>query len=466
METQNQSLQPIGSIGTKYDILLELSSSGVEGVVYLVKERTSNIEYAAKIPKDNKYNLNNEIKMLKILKQNNCRGAINIIGDGEDEITINGKKLDVKQYLILEFAQNRALGEYIYIIKKGFGEVHAKIIFYKILKCIQSIHELNICHRDIKFDNILFDENFNPKINDFGHAIYYNPKIYGNCGTKYFNAPEIIEKKEYDGYKIDIFSLGATLFGLTVGSKGFIEAKKNDKYYCHIYNQDKDNYWKVYKQKISNMILSDEFKELFLSMVSYNPDKRPNIKDILEHKWFGKIPNMNEEELEAYEQEVGLNEELVKRKDIILQSITPKYVKKEEVGENKQKTKALDDDNQNIFDNSAEPEIIKRVYFMNYYIEIQGFFDPVNFMNSLYQQILRNEDCFIESSEDTNKLELDVTFEKEEESSEEEELSMKIILYQISKKEHYLRFLRNNMNKYDFVEKFINIKKYVHNLIE
>ena len=175
---------------------------------------------------------------------------------------------------------------------------------------------------------------------------------------------------------------------------------------------------------------------------------------------------MNEEELEAYEQEVGLNEELVKRKDIILQSITPKYVKKEEVGENKPKTKALDDDNQNIFDNSTEPEIIKSVYFMNYYIEIQGFFDPVNFMNSLYQQILGNEDCFVESSEGTNKLELDVTFKREEERSEEKEISMKIILYQISKKEHYLRFLRNNMNKYDFVEKFINIKKYVQNLIE
>ena len=34
MGAQNQSLQPIGNIGTKYDILLELSSSGAEGVVY------------------------------------------------------------------------------------------------------------------------------------------------------------------------------------------------------------------------------------------------------------------------------------------------------------------------------------------------------------------------------------------------------------------------------------------------
>jgi len=53
-------------------------------------------------------------------------------------------------------------------------------------------------------------------------------------GSKGLNAPEIEEKKTYDGTKSDIFSLGVVLFILVMGSYPFIDAVKSDLFYSLI----------------------------------------------------------------------------------------------------------------------------------------------------------------------------------------------------------------------------------------
>ena len=50
---------------------------------------------------------------------------------------------------------------YIQNKKDGFEEIHAKILFKKILEGIQFCHKNNICHLDIKTENILLDKDFN-----------------------------------------------------------------------------------------------------------------------------------------------------------------------------------------------------------------------------------------------------------------------------------------------------------------
>ena len=227
MEDANELEQ----IDNRYIIIKKLSFGG-QSHVFLVKSRTNNNEYAAKIPKNEDGSfLNGEIAILQYLKDNNTENIINIVDNGEGEIIMKNKEPENKKFLILEFSPRRDLAEYISFPKSGFGELFSKILFYKIVKCIKSIHENQVCHRDIKLDNILFDSHFNPKITDFGLASQYEHEMTGLFGTKGYMAPEIVDGNNYDGYKIDIFSLGVTLFILTVGTPGFTEATKKSYQY-------------------------------------------------------------------------------------------------------------------------------------------------------------------------------------------------------------------------------------------
>ena len=118
---------------------------------------------------------------------------------------------------------------FYYIKNKKFNliEKHAKFLFKKIVKAIQFCHNKNICHLDIKPENIVFDKKFNPVIVDFGLSDLIkneNKEIiyYANKGTRGYKCPEIYTKSGYKGVEADIFSLGVVLFSLITRSYGFI----------------------------------------------------------------------------------------------------------------------------------------------------------------------------------------------------------------------------------------------------
>lgn len=78
---------------------------------------------------------------------------------------------------------------------------NVRTIFKQIIEGINYMHSKNVCHRDIKLENILIDKSLNLKIIDFGFALCSPPerKIDIFCGTPSYMAPEIVLKKEYSG---------------------------------------------------------------------------------------------------------------------------------------------------------------------------------------------------------------------------------------------------------------------------
>jgi serine/threonine protein kinase len=95
------------------------------------------------------------------------------------------------------------------------------------------LHSNGICHRDLKPENILLDKDFNVKIIDYGFAGDLEGRFKdGYClthlGTKGFMAPEILERKRYQGHVVDLFALGVILFMMYTRDRPFEEALTSD----------------------------------------------------------------------------------------------------------------------------------------------------------------------------------------------------------------------------------------------
>ena len=115
--------------------------------------------YAAKVLKESSNLFEKEINILNTLKSANNQKIVNIISSGEG--------LSKNQYLVHEYTSKDEVFNYIYWVKCGLSERYRKVIFTKIFKGFQACHNSGIC-------NILVDENFNPKIYNFGFATQNN----------------------------------------------------------------------------------------------------------------------------------------------------------------------------------------------------------------------------------------------------------------------------------------------------
>jgi serine/threonine protein kinase len=154
------------------------------------------------------------------------------------------------------------------------------------------MHEVGVIHRDLKLDNILVNDKMEIKITDFGLSTYNDHETPTYAGTYPFMAPEVTNRATYDGFAADVFSLGVLLFVMVAGTFPFQRATVNDKIYKLLTKGTLDSeFW----QSTRTVELSDNFKDLFSSMISFNPKSRPTLSEIENHRWF-KTSFKNEEE--------------------------------------------------------------------------------------------------------------------------------------------------------------------------
>ena len=164
--------------------------------------------------------------------------------------------------------------------QKNISEKKYKIltlIFKQIFSAFDYIHKKNIFHRDIKLENILLTKNYEIKIIDFGFGLY-NPRNYLQkffCGTPNYMAPEIIMKKEYDGQKADMWSLGILLYKLFCADFPF-KGKDEKDLYRHIIKG---------KYKIKEYV-PDLIKIIIDKILRPKPYQRINCEQILQSHWF------------------------------------------------------------------------------------------------------------------------------------------------------------------------------------
>ena len=307
----------LGMINNRYSLVKELGSGGTS-IIYKAIDLQTQKEFAIKVFHD--YHspfLENEVKINKMISQSKSPFFIEYFGSSVGYFSF-GEKKEFKTFMVLEYADKGEAISYFTHHGIGLNEKHTKICFSKILKRVKALHRMGICHLDLKLDNILLcGENYTIKIADFGFSSFIEKNKKGkakkqnkNVGTKNYTAPEIVLGKKYDGERADIFSLGVILFNIRLSKFGFTEFvvdKKDIDLKNNLYQYIKDKkpnlYWELLGKYIDINDLSDEFKDLFFKMVSFNPKERPTIEEIYNHAWLKDIRNLNDKEWEQYEQE-------------------------------------------------------------------------------------------------------------------------------------------------------------------
>jgi serine/threonine protein kinase len=125
----------------------------------------------------------------------------------------------------MEYCPKGTLNDYI-VDNQCLPNWEVKSITAKIVDALDFLHSKGIAHRDIKLDNIVLTENFEPKLIDFGlctesflnSTSFYNDNLRSTvCGTLEYMAPEILKNKPYDPMATDIWALGVVVYSMATG---------------------------------------------------------------------------------------------------------------------------------------------------------------------------------------------------------------------------------------------------------
>ncbi len=96
---------------------------------------------------------------------------------------------------------------------------HALTIFRRIVEAIAAVHRKGIIHCDLKPENVLLDEDFQPMVADFGQA-RLKGKGPPNTGSWYYMAPEQMEAYGRNAEtSCDVYALGAIFYKMVTGNE-------------------------------------------------------------------------------------------------------------------------------------------------------------------------------------------------------------------------------------------------------
>lgn len=196
-----------------------------------------------------------------------------------------------KIYFALEYAKG---GELFDKVSKGRLKDHiARKYFHQLITAVDFCHSRGVYHRDLKPENLLLDENDNLKVSDFGlsalaESRHQDGLLHTTCGTPAYVAPEVINRKGYDGDKVDIWSCGVILYVLLTGYLPFHDSNLMEMYR------------KIGKAefKCPNWFTPD-VKRLLTRMLEPNPNHRITIAKVKENPWFKKGTNIKKQRTET-----------------------------------------------------------------------------------------------------------------------------------------------------------------------
>jgi len=245
-----------------------------ENVGYAVKE----VENESLDDEENLEALETEIKILRKLRHPHIVNLKEVV------------TTDSYTYIIMELLSG---GELFHrIIDKGcFSEAEAQNLFAQILMSMEYLHSMDIVHRDVKPENILYTSAGanDIKLIDFGYAGIWSADkpLTGLCGTPDYVAPEVLSWYDDDdtgtpyGKGSDLWSLGVLLYVILSGCSPF-NGEEEEQLLKLVAEAKYEFYEKEWEH------ISAEAKELISKLLVVDPTKRLSMAEMMEHPWLAE----------------------------------------------------------------------------------------------------------------------------------------------------------------------------------
>nr|XP_684726.6 death-associated protein kinase 2 [Danio rerio] len=266
-----------------YDIG-EVLGSGQFAIVKCCKEKSTGMEYAAKLIKKRQHQasrrgiqreeIEREVNILQELQHPNII-AMHDLYENRTDVT-----------LVLELVSGGELFDFL-AQKESLCEEEATEFIKQILNGVQYLHSKKIAHFDLKPENImLLDNNVQlPRIKliDFGlaHRIKDGVEFKNIFGTPEFVAPEIVNYEPL-GLEADMWSIGVITYILLSGASPFLGDSKQET----LANISAVNF--EFDEEFFGST-SELAKSFIRQLLVKDTRKRLKIQDALNHPWIKPI---------------------------------------------------------------------------------------------------------------------------------------------------------------------------------
>ena len=200
----------------RYELIQEIGSGGM-AFVYKAMDTRLNRHVAVKILKTEFTNNKDFVQRFSY----EAMSAASITHPNIVSIYDAGYDNDLF-YIVMELIEGITLKELI--DKKTISWKDALIVTKQILSALDIAHKNNIVHRDIKPHNIMLTREGIAKVADFGIAKVMSGNTQevkeANIGSVHYISPEQAKGEQFDE-RVDIYSLGITLFEMLTGNVPF-----------------------------------------------------------------------------------------------------------------------------------------------------------------------------------------------------------------------------------------------------
>lgn len=284
------------------------------------------------------------INKQKLPTRNNKKDATAIKGTSREQVL---KEVVIHRAVscckhIVEFIEFQETESHYYIVQELLdgGEIFGEIVKYTYFSeelsrhvirhlalAVKHIHSMGVVHRDIKPENLLFEQiDFIPspkqkfrksddlktkrdegifrpgigggtigivKLADFGLSKQiFTSNTKTPCGTVGYTAPEVVKDQRYST-KVDMWAIGCVLYTLLCGFPPFFDEKIDT--LTELISKGQYTFLRPWWDEIS-----DGAKSAVECLLRFDPEKRYNIDQFLNHPWIleGSSPSSS---LELYQ---------------------------------------------------------------------------------------------------------------------------------------------------------------------